>query len=160
MEFPTLDGNPLINDIIDKYWHNKYVKVADLAAHTKKLLNESRSDENELQASNSVRTPMEITIIFSWRMIMGRIFHGFLCAIRNWWTFAVQNTHRDVETAERADGESSNPVDENLPLGEDFISKKKLRQDLEQRGLLQLLSFGEPKQLGFRLAWYRHSLKP
>jgi hypothetical protein len=131
MEFPKLDGNPLINDIIDKYWHNKYVKVADLAAHTKNLLHESpdrsgesRSDENELQASNSVRTPMEITIIFSWLMIMGRIFHGLLCAIRNWWTFAVQNTHRDVETAERADGESSNPVDENLPLGEDFISKR------------------------------------
>ncbi|GLI79002.1 hypothetical protein PoHVEF18_007324 [Penicillium ochrochloron] len=60
MEFPKLDGNPLINDIIGKCWHNKYVKVADSAAHTKKLLHEtpdksgeSRSDENELQASNS-----------------------------------------------------------------------------------------------------------
>ena len=120
-----MDGNPLINDIIDKCWHNQCVKVADLAAHTKKLLHEgpdksgeSRSDENELQASNSVRIPMEMTTISSWRMIMGYFIRGLWYAIRNWWTFALQNTHRDVATAERADGESSNPVDENPPLEE------------------------------------------
>ncbi|OKP09485.1 hypothetical protein PENSUB_5163 [Penicillium subrubescens] len=40
MEFPKLDGNPLIDNIIDKCWHNKYVTVSQLAAHTKTLLNE------------------------------------------------------------------------------------------------------------------------
>lgn len=40
MEFPKLDGNPPIDDIIDKCWHNKYVTVSELAAYTKTLLTE------------------------------------------------------------------------------------------------------------------------
>jgi serine/threonine protein kinase len=42
MEFPKLDGNPPIDNINEKCWHNKYVTVSELAAHTK-TLNE-RSD--------------------------------------------------------------------------------------------------------------------
>lgn len=40
MEFPKLDGNSLIDNVINKCWHNKYVTVSELAAHTKTLLNE------------------------------------------------------------------------------------------------------------------------
>jgi hypothetical protein len=136
MKLPKLDGKPLIDDIIDKCWHNQYVKISDLAARTKKHLHESpdqadesRTDECERQASNRVKIPLETTTIFQWRM-----------------------------TAERDNGENTNPVDE-IFLGEDFRSKKQFCQDLEQRGLLQLLSSGEPEQIGFKLAWYRHSLK-
>ena len=37
MEFPKLNGNPLIDDIIGKCWHNKYATIAELATETKKL---------------------------------------------------------------------------------------------------------------------------
>jgi hypothetical protein len=29
MEFPKLDGNPLIDNVINKCWHNKYVTVSE-----------------------------------------------------------------------------------------------------------------------------------
>jgi serine/threonine protein kinase len=46
MEFPELDGNdPLINAIIDKCWHNKYVTVAELAECTQALLDGSPGAE-------------------------------------------------------------------------------------------------------------------
>lgn len=38
MEFPKLNGGPLIDDIIDRCWHNKYATIAELAVHTKRLL--------------------------------------------------------------------------------------------------------------------------
>lgn len=38
MRFPELDGDPLIDDIIEKCWHNKYATIAELSAHTKTLL--------------------------------------------------------------------------------------------------------------------------
>jgi hypothetical protein len=54
---------------------------------------------------------------------------------------------------------NSNTCD-NLDLGhlaEDFHSKKAFCQDLENCGLLHLLSLGKPEQLGFTFEWYRHS---
>lgn len=42
-------------------------------------------------------------------------------------------------------------------LAEDFSSKRALCQDVEKRGLLQLLSSGEPEKLGFTFEWYRHA---
>jgi hypothetical protein len=38
MKFPKLDGDPLIDDIIDKCWHNQYRTLAELATHTVTLL--------------------------------------------------------------------------------------------------------------------------
>lgn len=39
MEFPLLDGNDeLINQTIDKYWHNKYATIADLVRELKEKL--------------------------------------------------------------------------------------------------------------------------
>jgi hypothetical protein len=41
MEFPRLNGNLEIDEIINKCWHNQDAMVSDLAAYTKKLLQES-----------------------------------------------------------------------------------------------------------------------
>ena len=41
MGFPKLNGNPLIDDIIDKCWHNKYSTIAEVAADTKALVEEN-----------------------------------------------------------------------------------------------------------------------
>lgn len=38
MEFPKLDGDPLIDGIIKNCWHNNYATVAELAAYTETLL--------------------------------------------------------------------------------------------------------------------------
>lgn len=60
---PNLDGNPLIDDIIEKYWHNKYVTVLELAAHTNMLLNEridtTESNRGRRKESNEVATLVE-----------------------------------------------------------------------------------------------------
>lgn len=40
---------------------------------------------------------------------------------------------------------------------EDFSSKKAFCRGLEKGGLLDLLSSGDPEQLGFKIEWYRHS---
>lgn len=46
MIFPKLDGDPLIDDIIDKCWHNQYGTVAELAAYKKTLLEEPIGEAN------------------------------------------------------------------------------------------------------------------
>jgi hypothetical protein len=38
MEFPKLDGDPLIDYIINKCWHNNYATIAELAIYTETLL--------------------------------------------------------------------------------------------------------------------------
>ncbi|KAJ5934768.1 protein kinase [Penicillium verhagenii] len=88
MEFPKLDGDPLIDDIITKCWHNKYTTIKELSAYTETLLP------------------------------------------------ARHNCQDDS--------------------AEDLSFKKKKKcQDLDKRGLLQMLYLGEPEQLGFKLKWYR-----
>ncbi|KAK9646409.1 hypothetical protein HCH54_005158 [Aspergillus fumigatus] len=64
MEFPTLDGDPLIDDIINKCWHNKYSTVAELAAHTQTLLAEGRKEEGINAKTISTTT--------QWRKNIGR----------------------------------------------------------------------------------------
>ncbi|PLB48909.1 serine/threonine protein kinase [Aspergillus steynii IBT 23096] len=48
MEFPKLDGDPLIDGIIEKCWHNQYSSIAELAAYTKTILDrtDGRSTPN------------------------------------------------------------------------------------------------------------------
>lgn len=41
MKFPKLNGDPLIDDIIDKCWHNRYRTLAELATQTEILLNDT-----------------------------------------------------------------------------------------------------------------------
>lgn len=163
MEFPTLDGDPLIDGIIDNCWHGKYGTVSELAAVTESLLN-GESDE---AGSNGVRsrhkgsdnggTLLETTTIEPWRMFMGRIIYGIWGGFENWWTWVSQGINGDAATAERADGDCCQEMDQSLLL-EEFLSKKEFCKDLEKRGLLHVLSSGEPEELGFSFDWYRHSL--
>jgi len=120
MEFPKLNGDPLIDDIIDKCWHNKYAAVAELAAHTQTLLAEGTNREGTNAKTND------------------------------------EATNTEVADAREPNGDSCDDVDQGHPA-EDSPSKKAFCQNLEKRGLLQLLSSGEPEQLGFTFEWYRHS---
>ncbi|KAL4912905.1 kinase-like domain-containing protein [Aspergillus aurantiobrunneus] len=45
MDFPKLDGDLLVDSIIDRCWHNKYATVAELAANTKAIANKGSRDE-------------------------------------------------------------------------------------------------------------------
>lgn len=100
MEFPKMDGDLWIDDIINKRWHNKYATVGELAACRQVLLNE------EIEPNSD----------------------------------SCHNVHQDRD-----------------PPAKDFSSKRTFCQDLAKRGLLDLLSSGEPEQLGFTLEWYRHT---
>lgn len=95
MEFPELGGNPLIDNIIKKCWHNEFISISDLAAQTRDL----------------------------------------------------KSTDGEATTAEEANGKSCDEAP--ISLGEGFTSEKEFCQDLEKRGLLHLLSFGELEQIGF-----------
>ncbi|KAJ5485571.1 hypothetical protein N7539_005559 [Penicillium diatomitis] len=77
MEYPKLNGDPLIDDITDKCWHNKYATVAELAAHTKRFLVEGTNSE-----STFVR----------WRTAIGRIVQEFWCGLENWLTLVRPST--------------------------------------------------------------------
>lgn len=59
--------------------------------------------------------------------------------------------------SDRSRKKESSEVDKNC-LGEEFVSEKEFCLDLEKRGLLHVLSSGEPEEIGFTLDWYRHSL--
>lgn len=113
MEFPKLDGDPIIDDIIDKCWHNRYSTIAELAAYTERLL-PRRTNEKESDAEATNPEP----------------------------------------ASSREPNDSSCDMDRNAY---DFSSKKAYCQGLEKRGLLHMLSSGEPEQLGFTFEWYRHS---
>ncbi|KAE8354953.1 kinase-like domain-containing protein [Aspergillus coremiiformis] len=53
MKFPKLDGDPLIDDIIDKCWHNQYHTLAELATHTETLLKEPISEALNHEAAST-----------------------------------------------------------------------------------------------------------
>lgn len=138
MKFPKLDSDPLIDNIINKCWHNKYSTVAELAAHTATLLTEGTHDE--AISTTGLRTLMECTVSGLWR------------SLGKWWTSLRQNTNsKAANTDFGKDGKSDGH------RCDDMDSKRAFCQDLEKRGLLCLLSSGEPEQLGFTLEWYRHS---
>jgi hypothetical protein len=152
MEFPKLDGDPLIDDIIDKCWHNKYATVEELAAHTETLLAEKPNGEG---------TNAETISITRWRMVIGRIIRGLWCSLGDWWALVLcrtngEATNTEVANGREPNGDSCDDMDQDHSA-EDFSSKKVFCQDLEKRGLLHLLSSGEPEQLGFTFEWYRHS---
>ncbi|KAJ5585416.1 uncharacterized protein N7459_005216 [Penicillium hispanicum] len=161
MEFPKLDGNPLIDDIIDKCWHNKYVTVSELAAHTKTLLNKRtdamESDGSRKKGNFEVATLIRTIFSAQWRTTMVRIIHGIRNGLAVWWRSLLQSDHSEVTTAEQASADNRDDVDQNC-FEEDFSSKKKFCQNLEKRGLLRVLSSGEPEEIGFTFEWYRHSL--
>ncbi|KAK2804736.1 hypothetical protein FQN50_006474 [Emmonsiellopsis sp. PD_5] len=146
MEFPTLHGDPAIDDIIDKCWHNKYGTVAELAAHTERLL---------ANGTNGERTNTETTSNDGWRSVISGIIDGLWWSFGGWWEYvrrggSKESTNRTGSKDDRRDS----PDHDLLPEG--FSSKKAFCEDLVKHGLLELLSSGEPEHLGFSFDWYRH----
>ncbi|KAJ5369313.1 uncharacterized protein N7496_009073 [Penicillium cataractarum] len=162
MEFPKLDGDPLIDSVIKKCWHHKYVTVSELAAHTKRLLHErtdpagSNGEGNREEGNNGLKSPVKLSFIVWWRMVMGRLIHGVWHGLVKLWTSLSHRTKGKVAITERAQDDNPDDVDRNLE--EEFLSKRGVCLDLERRGLLRLLCSGEPEQIGFTFDWYRHSL--
>ncbi|KAJ5224969.1 hypothetical protein N7468_006194 [Penicillium chermesinum] len=158
MEFPDLNGDPLIDNIIDKCWHNKYATVSELAAHTKMLLKQRvdavESHGSKRKKSSDVVTLVEAAFIESWRVVMSRITRGIYCCLRRWWRSLWRIND---EITEKPNGDNRGDKDQSHS-GEDFLSKKAFCQDMEKRGLLHVLSSGEPEQIGFTFDWYRYSL--
>ncbi|CAI7567365.1 unnamed protein product [Penicillium viridicatum] len=100
MEFPKLDGNPLIDNIIDKCWHNKYVTVSELAAHTKTPLNERadamENNENRKKEISEVATLVKTPFNERWHIVMGRIIHGICYGRGVWWRSLSYKLHRNL----------------------------------------------------------------
>lgn len=115
-----------------------------MAAQTETLLNgETDAAGSGNKGSGEVRIPVEPVSIDGWRMLMGRIIHRIRDGLAGWWTWASQGVNGEVTNAHSCDN-----TDQNL-LGEEFTAKKAFCQDLEKRGLLDVLCSGSPEQLGF-----------
>ncbi|RHZ67362.1 uncharacterized protein CDV56_109417 [Aspergillus thermomutatus] len=147
MEFAKLDGDPLIDDIISKCWHNNYATIAELAADTETLLpgrNNWRETEAEAEAEK-----------MQWRTVIGRVIRGL------WKSFVLCRTSQEATKPEVANGGELDGYSRGIGRQNnsvvDFSSKRTFCQNLEKRGLLHMLSLGEPEQLGFTIEWYRHS---
>ncbi|KAJ5946409.1 hypothetical protein N7454_003248 [Penicillium verhagenii] len=155
MEFPTLDGNPLIDDIIGKCWHNEYLTVSELAAQTNLLLKDAtKSNGDGIEKSNEVATLVKPIFMERCCEIIISIAHGICYGLGAWWRSLLQRFAGNATNTERSNGVNG---DDNY-LGEDYISRKEFCQDLEKRGLLHELSLGEPEQIGFTFDWYRYKL--
>ncbi|KAL4882134.1 hypothetical protein BJY04DRAFT_217458 [Aspergillus karnatakaensis] len=85
MEFPKLNGDPVIDDIIDKCWHNKYATIAELAAYTETLLEKTNANETNVE---------EISIP-QWRLVLNRVIRGLLGHLRYWWARVVFRGGKD-----------------------------------------------------------------
>ncbi|KAJ6096910.1 hypothetical protein N7486_007656 [Penicillium sp. IBT 16267x] len=158
MEFPTLDGDPLIDEIIGKCWHNEYLTVSELAAQTNILLKDradaTKCNGGRIKKSYEMATLVKPMFMERWYKIMIRIAHGIYYGLGAWWRSLLQRFAGNARNTERSNDVNG---DDNR-LGEDYNSRKEFCQDLEKRGLLHELSLGEPEQLGFTFDWYRHSL--
>ncbi|KAJ6127625.1 hypothetical protein N7523_003237 [Penicillium sp. IBT 18751x] len=159
LDFPALDGNPLIDNISDRCWHNKYATISELAAHTKILLNQSTdaTESNEIRREESSAAIVETIFIERWRVVMGRIIRGIWHGLGRWWSSFLQCINGEVTKASEPNSNKNvEDVDQNR-LGKRFLLKNSFCQDLEKRGLLHMLASAEPEQLGFTFDWYRHS---
>lgn len=147
MKFPELDGDPIIDNIIESCWYNKYTTVRQLASHTESLLIEGTNSEDFDAEANG------------WGGVMGRKVRGLWCGLVHWWSTMEQSASDEAaNTAAHSrglNGDNCDGVGQDH-LAEDLFLKKTLCQDLKQRGLLQLLTSGEPEQLGFIFKWYRY----
>ncbi|KAI3015040.1 hypothetical protein CBS147347_11312 [Aspergillus niger] len=137
-EYPKLDSDPLIDAIISKCWHNGYATVAELAAHTDMLLHEGAYGEN------STEDTVPSKIGWGVAMAVGRIIHGLWRSLAEW------------RWLRKPDSNSCEVLNQNHS-SDDYLSKNAICKELVRCGLLDLLSSGEPEQLGFQVEWYRHS---
>ncbi|CEL11366.1 hypothetical protein ASPCAL14469 [Aspergillus calidoustus] len=143
-------------------WHNDYVTVSELAAHTETLLNESIDAAGyngvgraEKRSTEEAILSVKVNSIIQWGMRIGRMINGLWCGLGDWAGFFLRSTNEVTTTGGGSDN-SGYKVDQDRL--EDFTSKKAFCQELEKRGLLSGLCSGEPEQIGFTFDWYRHSL--
>ena len=151
MEFPELNGDPLIDGIIDKCWHNKYTTVSELAAQTQALVAEETTAE-ETKNETIPNTQWHIALRGMISELWYTIQNG-LASLRH--SINGNATKNKWSNGKGPNSNNCNNVDQTVSA--DFISKRSFCQDLERRGLLHLLSSGEPEQLGFTLEWYRYA---
>lgn len=149
MELPKLNGDPLIDEIIHKCWHNQYKTIADLVSHIETLVS---------GCSNVRCSSTKANIISRCIMAIQRMAQRFRRIFWHWWTMvSFKGKPTDAEISNdndpQRDGRGVHPSN----ITEDFVSKRAVCQDLQRRGLLQVLSTGEPQHLGFSLEWYRHT---
>lgn len=168
MVFPELNCDPLIDDIIDKCWHNKFASVAELAAHTQALLaeetetNQSTIEAKTIEEETNEDRSHEGATTPRWLTAMGRLADGLWCKLVNWWMSRGRTTDEQaveagaVTTATKQPTFDSNAPDEDHPA-DDHSWKKAFCQALEKRGLLDLLSADEPENLGLTPELYRYS---
>ncbi|RAL06391.1 kinase-like protein [Aspergillus ibericus CBS 121593] len=142
-EYPTLDSNPMIDDIISKCWHNNYATVAELAAHTDIVLHQGTYRENSNEGTVSSTTGWGVA------MIVSRIIHGLWRSLAKWRWLVRRENNDNLINSIKTDGDSCEVLNQD--------SKTATCKDLVRCGLLDLLSSGEPGQLGFQVEWYRHS---
>lgn len=130
MKFSKLDEDPLIDDIINKCWHNQYPTLAELATHTETLIEELSSEAPRLEAGPAPRlhSPAD------------RILRRLWCCLR-----AQRRSNGKV-----TNGDDYYNVDQDHS-GENLSSKQEFCRDLETRGLLRLLTSGKPTELGFSM---------
>ncbi|KAJ5924851.1 serine/threonine protein kinase [Penicillium verhagenii] len=138
MVFPKLDGDPLIDNIIDKCWHNQYLTLPDLATHTETLLKEPRGAAlNQEEASTpGWRTTIDRTMCPSWSSV----------GTRRQDNGEVNKCDDYDKVNQKHSGEHGN-----------VLSKEEFCRDLEKRGLLRLLTSDKPTELGFKME-HRHVL--
>lgn len=142
MGFPELDGDPLIDGIIDKCWHDGYA-----TASTETLLPET---------PNGKESDAETTSTARWRMVIGRVLCGLWSSFRYWCASVPclcrsgEATNPKVVNSREQNGHSRDMDQDHPAEEENFSSKRVYCQDLEKRGLLRMLSSG-----GARATWIR-----
>ncbi|KAM3512609.1 hypothetical protein MY11210_003784 [Beauveria gryllotalpidicola] len=103
MKFPKLNGDALIDDIIDKCWHNKYATVAELASHTETLLGKGTNVEGKRKEGTNRES-----ISARWRVVIGRIVRGLWRSLEDWRTLVRQSTIGKATDSELVNGKEPN----------------------------------------------------
>ncbi|KAL2859091.1 protein kinase [Aspergillus pseudodeflectus] len=179
MVLPELDGDPVVDEVIRACWFNQFARVADLAAHTQTLvtvvqasggtqvgelsdceygdgkhgaLKEGDGEQNDGQPNAGEGGGEQ-----KGQHVNKNPHNG---GDGDTETSAAEEfgEHTGEQNDSEPDGnqEAAGGNDDYNGHGEDLCSKRALCRDLEQRGLLEILSSAEPEQLGFSLEWYRH----
>lgn len=142
MRFPKLGGDDddeVIDVIIDRCWHYKYARVADLVKDVEEKLplevhghdGEPRLDHlpTESNEEDALEDP-------------GNLVDGIASM--------EVNSHDRKSACLPTDLDRENPK-------EDCNTKRAFCQDLVSRGLVDKLSSKQPEELGFAMEWYRYS---
>jgi hypothetical protein len=140
MQFPKLGGDDeVIDDIIDKCWHYKYAKIADLVKDLEEKLRPGVHDHD--RGSRPDHVPTESN---------GDDAPGDPGNLVDGIASVELNGHDRKSARLPTDLDRENPK-------EDYDTKRAFCQDLVSRGLVDKLSSKDPEELDFTMEWYRYS---